>query len=79
MTPTPVPIPNAVATPEIVVPEKAYTNGAAKKNKPPFTEVVKSFWPQMHVSVEIDRLFRFNPIVYFGLKRSSISVLSEQI
>ena len=33
----------------------------------------------MHVSVEIDRLFRFNPIVYFGLKRSSISVLSEQI
>lgn len=34
---------------------------------------------QLHVSVEIDRLFRFNPIVYFGLKRSSISVLSEQI
>ena len=33
----------------------------------------------VHVSVEIDRLFRFNPIVYFGLKRSSISVLSEQI
>lgn len=63
MTPTPVPIPNAVATPEIVVPEKAYTNGAAKKNKPPFTEVVKSFWPQIY-SIS-NTIFRFIYIPIF--------------
>jgi hypothetical protein len=33
----------------------------------------------MHVPVEIDRPFRFNPITNFGLKRSPISVLSERI
>ncbi|WP_395343172.1 hypothetical protein PN836_002810 [Ningiella sp. W23] len=33
----------------------------------------------MHVSVEIDPSFRFNPIIDFDLKRSPISVLFDQI
>jgi hypothetical protein len=42
MTPTPVPIPNAVATQVIVVPEMALSNGAAKKIKPQFTCSISS-------------------------------------
>jgi hypothetical protein len=33
---------------------------------------------RVHVPVEIDRPFRFNPITDFGLARSPISVLSDR-
>ncbi|WP_395338472.1 Fur family transcriptional regulator [Ningiella sp. W23] len=38
----------------------------------------KSSFRVVHVSVEIDRPFRFNPLTDFGLKRSPISVLSDR-
>ena len=40
--------------------------------------VPSMFGAALHVSAELDHPFRFNPIADFGLKRSPISVLSDQ-